>query len=145
MRIQESIEIQLPAEEVYNFISDVNNLTRCSDVITEVRNAPVGAVKVGDTYSTKAKVMGRTIETSHRVLTADAPNRLEMDGKNGTLNLKVEIIFESVEGGTRVTQVGEGKLSGAMRLARPMVERTVRQQVRGDLENLKSILEQQGA
>jgi carbon monoxide dehydrogenase subunit G len=145
VRIQESIDIKLPSEDVYNFVANVNNLMQCSDVITEVRDAPQHAVKVGDTYSTTAEVMGRTIKTSHTVLTADPPNRLEMDGKNGTLNLKVEIVIESVEGGTRVTQVGEGKLSGAMRFARPIVERTVRKQVRSDLENMKRILEQKEA
>jgi carbon monoxide dehydrogenase subunit G len=141
VRIEESIEIDLPPEEVYAFFSDVNNLTKCSDVITEIRGAPDRAVQVGDTYTTVAKVMGRTVETSHRVVVADSPNRLEMDGKNDTLGLKVVIILEATTRGTRVTQAGEGKLEGALRFARPVIERTVRQQVRRDLENVKRILE----
>ncbi len=143
MRIEESVEISLPPVRVYEFIADVNNLARCSDVISEVHNAPDRAVQVGDTYTTKATVMGRTVTTSHRVVTADPPNRLEMDGKNGTLNLKVVIVFEPSDSGTRVTQIGEGELGGALRFVRPVVERTVRQQVRGDLANLKRILEEQ--
>jgi carbon monoxide dehydrogenase subunit G len=145
LRIEESIAIQRPPEDIYNFMADVNNLTLCSDVITEVRDAPERAVQEGDSYSTTARVMGRTVTTSHRVIAADSPRRLEMDGKNGSLNLKVVITFEAIDEGTRVTQVGEGEPGGALRFARPLVERTVRQQVRSDLKNLKRILEEQGS
>jgi carbon monoxide dehydrogenase subunit G len=140
-RVEESIEIQRPPEDVYDFMADVNNLTQCSDAVTEVRDAPDRAVEEGDTYTTVARVFGRTVETLHRVIDADPPHRLEMDGKNGSMHLRVVITFEPSGEGTRVTQIGEGEPGGALRFAGPMVERTIRQQIRNDLKNLKKLLE----
>jgi carbon monoxide dehydrogenase subunit G len=143
MRVQESIEIQRPPEDVYDFMTDVRNIVKCSGAITEVRDAPERPVVVGDSYTTVARVMGRTIETSHKVTAAQRPERLEMSGKSGSMNLRVEITFEPTDSGTLVTQVGDGEASGVLRFASSVIERTIRQQIRSDLEKLKAIMEQE--
>jgi uncharacterized membrane protein len=142
-RIEESIEIKRPREEVYDYMAKVDNLERCSDAIAEVRDAPGRAVEPGDTYSTVAKIIGQTIETNHRVVTAIPPELLEIEGKTGRTEVRVRIVFENTNEGTRVIQTGEGKPGGALRFAGPMFERTMRSQIQSDLRNLKRILEQQ--
>jgi carbon monoxide dehydrogenase subunit G len=143
VHVEASIEINRPPEDVYEFMANVNNLPRCSSAIQEVNDAPERAIEQGDTYTSVAKVMGRTITTSHRVEQADFPSRLEIEGKTGNTVISVTIRFEPTEVGTRVIQSGEGEPGGALRFAGPILERTMRRQLREDLDNLKKILEQE--
>jgi carbon monoxide dehydrogenase subunit G len=141
MRIEESIEINRSPEEVYEFVANVNNLPKCSDAIEEVRNAPDGSVSEGDTYTSVAKVMGRTVETSHKVLAARFPEFLDIDGQTGKTKIRVTIEIEPTPTGSRITQRGEGEPGGALRFVGGMVERTMRKQLQDDLANIKRLLE----
>lgn len=141
MKIEESIEINQPLETVYEFFANVNNLPKCSGAIAEVRGAPDRAVEVGDTYTSVARVMGTEIETAHRVLRVEPSQELEIEGTTGRTRILVHMTFEATESGTRVIQRGEGEPGGALRLAGPMLARTMKKQVRDDLNNVKKVLE----
>jgi carbon monoxide dehydrogenase subunit G len=145
VRIEESIEINRPPEEVYEFVANVNNLPKCSGAVQEVRNAPDGLVSEGDTYTSVAKVMGRSVETSHRVIEARHPEVLDIDGKTGSTKIRVTITIEPTDTGSRVTQRGEGEPGGALRYLGGMIERTMKRQLHDDLSSLKKILESNGA
>lgn len=144
MRIEETIEIAQSPERVYEFMANVNNLPRCSSAVHEVKGAPEAAVSQGDRYTTIAKILGRTIETDHQVNEADPPNRLVIAGTTGRTRVQVTINFEPSDSGTRVTQIGEGEPGGALRFVGPVFERTMRRQIRSDLDTLKKVLEQEG-
>jgi carbon monoxide dehydrogenase subunit G len=143
MRIEESIEINRSPGDVYEFVANVNNLPKCSDAIQEVRNAPDGPVTEGDTYTSIASVMGRTVETSHRVLAARFPDLLDIDGRAGKTNIRVTIEIEQTPNGSRITQRGEGEPGGALRFVGAMVERTMRRQLQRDLASIKQTMESQ--
>jgi carbon monoxide dehydrogenase subunit G len=145
MQIEESIQIDRSPEEVYAFMANVNNLPKCSGAIKKVSNAPEHPVTEGDTYTSTASIMGRTIETSHRVLQAKPVELLVIDGKTGKTTLKVTISIEPTPNGCRVTQRGEGEPGGALRFVSGMVERTMKRQLHDDLVNLKKILESDGS
>jgi carbon monoxide dehydrogenase subunit G len=144
VRIEESIVINQSPEQVYAFVANVNNLPRCSSAIREVRNAPDRLLREGDTYTSVASMMGRTIETAHTVRRALPPQTLEIDGLTGSTRILVTITVEPLDGGTRITQRGEGEPSGALRFLSGMVERAMRRQIRDDLKNMKSFLEDTG-
>ena len=59
------------------------------------------------------------------------------------MSIEQSLTFEPVEGGTRLTMVGEAETGGFFKLAEPVVNRMMQRQLEGNIANLKDILEAQ--
>ena len=144
MRIEESVEINLPPEEVFDYVANPENLPGWSSLVLEVHRETQGELREGDRYTSVSKFLGRRFETPFEV-TAHEPNRLHSHrSTGGPLPQEYTSTFEEVAGGgTRMTQVVEGEPGGFFSLAGPLLERAGRRQFRADLETLKDLLEAQ--
>ena len=145
MRIEESVEINLPPEEVFDYVADPENLPGWSSLVLEVQKETQGELREGDRYTSVAKFLGRRFETPIQV-TAHEPPRLHSDKSTGG-PFEQEYTFvleEAVGGGTRLTQAAEGEPGGFFRLVGPLLEVAGRRQFKTDLANLKDLLEARG-
>ena len=59
--------------------------------------------------------------------------------------METTVTYEPVDGGTRVHQVAKGDPRGFFKVAEPVLVKLVRRQLKGSLENLKDLLEGEGA
>lgn len=145
MRIEESVEINRPPEEVFDYVADPENLPEWSGIVLEVQKEGPGQPKEGDRFTSVAKFLGRRFETPLEV-TAHQPPRLHSHKSTGGPMPQewTRTFEETAGGGTRLTQVVEGEPGSFFRLAGPLLERAGRRQFRADLENLKDLLEAQG-
>jgi len=142
MRIEESVEINLPPEEVFDYVADPENLPGWSSLVLEVQKETQGELREGDRYTSVAKFLGRRFETPMEV-TAHEPPRLHSDKSTGG-PFEQEYTFvleEAAGGGTRLTQAAEGEPGGFFRLVGPLLEVAGRRQFKTDLANLKDLLE----
>ena len=142
MRIEESVEINLPPEEVFDYVADPENLPGWSSLVLEVQKETQGELREGDRYTSVAKFLGRRFETPMEV-TAHEPPRLHVDRSTGG-PFPQEYTFvleETAAGGTRLTQAAEGEPGGFFRLVGPLLEVAGRRQFKTDLANLKDLLE----
>ena len=142
MRIEESVEINLPPEEVFDYVADPENLPGWSSLVLEVQKETQGELREGDRYTSVAKFLGRRFETPMQV-TAHEPPRLHSDKSTGG-PFEQEYTFvleETASGGTRLTQAAEGEPGGFFRLVGPLLEVAGRRQFKTDLANLKDLLE----
>ena len=64
--VETSISINKPVEEVFAFLSDLNNQTKLNDTLSEV--VINGPVQVGTTFKLKGSVMGRAFETDNEIV-----------------------------------------------------------------------------
>ena len=80
MRIEESVEINLPPEEVFDYVADPENLPGWSSLVLEVQKETQGELREGDRYTSVAKFLGRRFETPMQVTTHE-PRRL--GGRDG--------------------------------------------------------------
>ncbi len=55
MRIEESIEINRPVENVFAYVSDVNHLPQWAGTTIEVKDAPEGPLHDGATFTDVGK------------------------------------------------------------------------------------------
>jgi uncharacterized protein YndB with AHSA1/START domain len=145
MRIEESVEINRPIEEVFAYVADPQNLPEWSGIVQEVRKEGQGQLEEGDRFSTIAKFLGRRFETPMEVGVHQPPRRHSDRSVGGPFAQEYTYTFEETAGGgTRLTQVAEGEPGGFFRLVGPLLKAAGRRQFRADLENLKDLLEAQG-
>jgi uncharacterized membrane protein len=145
MRVEESVEINRPLEEVYSYAANPEHYPEWSGIILEVQKEGPGELAEGERFTTVSKFLGRTFETPFEV-TAHERNRLHSHrSTGGPLPQEYTSTFEETAGGgTRMTQVVEGEPGGFFRLAGPLLEAAGRRQFKADLEMLKDLLEAQG-
>lgn len=143
MKIEYSVTIQRPIEEVFAFVSNVGNWSQWVSGTSEARQTSPGPIQVGTTFTQVSNFLGRRFEINATV-TEYEPNRrfaLASDGK--PVPFGNQIIFEAVREGTRMTDVlsSTGDVSGLFKLAAPVMEGMLRNQFEKDHEHLKELLE----
>jgi uncharacterized protein YndB with AHSA1/START domain len=148
MRVEESVEINRPLEEVFDYMANPENLPEWTELVVEVgdvRKSTSDQLQEGDTFTVVAKFLGRKFEMPFE-RTSYEPNRRYTDrGTGGPVsNQEWRYTFEELAGGTRLRRVAEGEPGGFFKLADPIIERALRRQVRTDLDTLKDVLEARG-
>jgi uncharacterized protein YndB with AHSA1/START domain len=140
MRIQDSIIIERPVEDVFAYVSNVNHLPEWAGTTIEVKDAPAGPLRDGATFADVGKFLGRRIDTPFRA-TVEAPHRLVYRSTGGLVPHDWTYTFEPLEDSTRMTLAVEGEPGGFFRLATPLLERALRRQMSKDLASLKRVIE----
>ncbi len=144
MRIEESVQINRPLEEVFSYVTNPESLPEWSNLVLEVRMDTEGPLQEGDRFTTVAKFLGRRFETPFEVTAHEPPTHHSDRSRGGPFEQEFIYTFEETEGGTtRLTWVAEGEPGGFFRLAGPLLERVGRRQSRADLQTLKDLLEAQ--
>jgi hypothetical protein len=115
VRIESSVVIARPVEEVFPYFLDVEKATKSDPDVESVVRTPEGRIEVGTTFRMRqripaiARLMGRR-QDSTMVYTLIDPNRaFEFDAELGPLSPHMRVTFEQTQGGTRVTVRGGGE------------------------------------
>ena len=140
IKVEKSVVINKPVEEVFNFLTDEGNYTKWQAGVQEVieggsRNT------VGSQFTEVRKFMGQEMRTTLE-LTDFVPNS-HWSAKviKGPVPYVVDMTFESVDGGTRVTTRVDGEPKGFFKLAEGMVASQLEKSLTEDQQKLKEILE----
>src|SRR5215210_8273338 len=145
MRVEQSVEINRPVEEVFSYVSTVESQPEWATPPQEVRKDTQGPPKEGDTFTAVAKFLGRRSETPFRITSIEPNRQFSYRATGGPIpDQRWNNTFEEVSGGTRLTMVLEGAPGGFFRLAEPLIQRAVNRQFRADLGTLKDMLESRG-
>jgi uncharacterized protein YndB with AHSA1/START domain len=146
MRVEESVEINRPVDEVFEYVANPENLPEWSGIVLEVhKEDPQRELREGERFTTVAKFLGRRFETPMEVTAHEPPRRHSDRSTGGPFEQEYTFLLEEAAGGgTRLTQVGEGEPGGFFRLVGPLLEMAGRRQFRADLGNLKDLLEARG-
>ncbi len=144
MRIEETVEIDRPLEEVFDYVANPENLPVWSSIVLEVHKEAQGELREGDRFTTVAKFLGRRFETPMEVTSHEPPRQHSDRSTGGPFEQEYTYTFEQTAGGpTRLTQVAEGEPGGFFRLVGPLLEMAGKRQFRADLQTLKDLLEAQ--
>lgn len=145
MRVEESVEISRPVEEVFAYVANPENLPEWSGIVLEVHKETQGQLQEGGRFTVGAKFLGRRFETPFEVSAHEPPRRHSDKSTGGPFPQEYTYTFEETAGGgTRFTQVAEGEPGGFFKLVGPLLEMAGRRQFRADLQTLKDLLETQG-
>ncbi len=148
MKVQESILIDRSPEEVFAFFDDRANDARWMGSVTRSEWLDEGAsTEVGRRGRMVMDAMGRR-EFDDEVTDYEPGRRVAHRAVAGSMVIHTACIAEPSGDGCRVTVTYEPeRLPGGVfgRLLAPLTARVVRRNYRSDLENLKALLEDEGA
>jgi len=139
VRIELTIDVARPAEEVFAHLVDLDRIPEWQESAVESRaDEPLAeGVRIFECR----RALGREVHSELEVTEFDRPRRLILKTVNGPVRFTVDHRLAETDGGTRLTVVAEGKAGGLMRLGEPMLARTVETEMRKDFERLKELLE----
>jgi carbon monoxide dehydrogenase subunit G len=100
--VERTVTTSRPLEDVFAFISNLENFPRFQDGLQDMRVTSGGGTAVGTKATGVRHILGRRVEQSFEV-TEYVPNqRFAIKGKGGPLSTENRYTFESADGGTRV-------------------------------------------
>ena len=143
IRVEHSVVIERPIEEVFAFAADPNNNPLWQSITLETQTVSGVEVDVGTTFNNVIKFLGRRIETTLEVVESEPPRRQCVRVTSGPIPASGCYVFEPAagSGSTRFTQTLEAEVGGFFRLAEPLVGRAIRRQTETDMATLKDLLE----
>ena len=142
MRVEGSIDIDIPVAQVFDYVADVDNYPDWMAHVLEVRKDAPGRPQQGDRFTVAIKSLGRRFETTYERVTYE-PNRRCTDSATGgpVSNQRWHCVFQDVSGGTRLSRAVEAELEGVLKLLQPLQKRVAKRQLGVDLRTLKDVLE----
>ena len=142
MHVEESIEINRPLQEVFDYVSDVGNYPKWMAHALEVRKDTPDLPQQGDRFTLAIKSVGLRFETPYE-RTSSEPNRQITDRAVGgpVPNQRWHSAFQEVPGGTRFTRAVDVESGGLLKLLEPLQKRAAGRQLRKDLQTLKNVVE----
>ena len=141
VRVQGSIHIHRPVEQVYSFAVRPENVPLWSAVPLEARKISEGPVGVGTTASFVNTFLGRRIRADFEVTEFEPNLRFCSRTTSAPFPVRNTMTFERIEAGTRITQTIETEPGGFFKVAKPILRLVGERELRKSLTNLKELLE----
>ena len=136
-----SVTIQKPAEEVFAFLADFENIPTWNYAIEETSKASAGPVGVGTRYRQTRSVPTRSAE-DFEVTVFEPARRLAIHGQIGPFRAQISYVLDAAPGATRlVNNVELDPSPAALRLVAPLATLKIKAAVAQNLGQLKLILE----
>jgi uncharacterized protein YndB with AHSA1/START domain len=142
IHIEHSIQIGRSRSEVFDFLTNVENLPRWQANL--VQSVPIsdGPARVGFQFEETIHVMMRRIRAVCTVTEIKANERFAFEMRsNGPLDCDAHFELQPVANGTRLTLIGTARLRGVWRLLQPIVAGELRKETLAELMAMKALLE----
>jgi uncharacterized membrane protein len=143
MKVEHAVSINLPVEEIFAYMSNLENLADWSSVVISARKISSDAKLVGTTVRCTIRILGRWFDTTYEIVEC-VPNRyLTFKSITGVAPSLICFQFEPVEGlGTNVIVEEIINFTGGfLGFAETLITRVISRQVANDLLTLKDLLE----
>jgi hypothetical protein len=140
-RVEGEIIINRPVEEVFDFVADERNEPRYNRRMAHAQQTSPGPVGVGSQFRVEMRTMGRMVGMTIEFTAYERPRLLESWTRLSSMDIRGELRFDPVAGGTRMQWSWDLQPHGGLRLMRPMIIRMGRRQERTIWAGLKRVLE----
>ena len=138
-----SIIIHRPIEEVFAYVSDLQNGPQWQSGLLEVRHTTPGPLAIGAQFTSVRKFLGRKMEASIEIVTYEPNRKFAMKSTSGPTPFEQSFLFESTAEGTRLTTLLQLHPGGLMGLAEPLIAASVKREMEAAFGDLKDLLESQ--
>jgi uncharacterized protein YndB with AHSA1/START domain len=140
VKVEHSVEIERPAEEVFAWLTDLGRLPEWQASVIESRaEGPLGE---GSRIRERRRLLGHEAETELEVETFEPGRRLALSTLRGPIDLSVDHVLEEVDGRTTLHVTAEARPGGVLRFAGPAMAARARHELRRDFGRLKELLEE---
>ncbi len=135
-----TVTIHRPADDVFAFLADFENIPQWNYAIEETRKTSSGPVGIGTTYLQTRSVPRRQAE-GFEVTVFEPDRQLAIHGQIGPFQATISYRLEPAGDATTIVNTVELKASAATRLVAPLAAPAIKGAVAQNLGALKLILE----
>lgn len=140
-KVQHSVTIDQPVEQVFAFITDTRNTTRWQPLISEARATLEGPAQIGAQVTEVRTFIGRKMESTYEIVELEPNKRMVLKSVGGPFPYKGTITFESLGNATKVTFEAETETRGFFKLADGMIAGSMRKKWETNLSTAKQVVE----
>jgi uncharacterized membrane protein len=140
-RIEGEIIIKRPVEEVFDFCADESNEPRYNPRMTHAEQTSSGAIGLGSQFQAEMRTMGRKVSMTIEWTAYERPRRLASWTRLSGMDIRGDLRFEPVAGGTRMRWAWVLEPHGGVKLMGPILSMMGRRQERTIWAGLKRVLE----
>lgn len=119
MRLHEKRHIDLPVEQVFNYVSDFANTEQWDPGVKSARQVGDGPVGVGTKYDVVATFGSSEVPMVYEVTAFEPHRRVVLAGSSETLDAIDDIRFEPSGGGTLVDYTADFTFNNWIRFVAP--------------------------
>jgi uncharacterized membrane protein len=143
MKVEHSVFINLPVEEIFAYMSNLENLVDWSYVVISARKISSEEMLVGTTVRCTIRILGRWLDTTYEIIECVPSRYLTIKSITGVAPILICYRFEPMEdGGTNVSVEENIHFTGGfLGFAEPVVISVIHRQLAYDLLTLKDLLE----
>ena len=139
-KVENTVVIQKPVEEVFAFVNNPDNTTKWQGGVEAVKHEG-GTSQVGAQYTEVRKFMGKEMNTVMEVTGLEENKKYAAKVVKGPVHFDVEVTFAAEGGSTKMTTIVQGEPGGFFKLAENMVVKQLEESLAEDGKRLKSLLE----
>ena len=142
-RIDESVEIDRPIEEVWAYLTDFFNAPRMSGSgIIGLRQTSAGPLGLGSTLQGRRVVLGFETRNTFQVTEWDPPRAFAATTAGPPFRSGItRVVLEPAAEGTRLQMVSDFELQPAMKLLWPVMGPVIRRRMRASFGRTKALIE----
>lgn len=142
-KFKKNIFINRSQQDVFDFLSNPDNLTKWVPVTESVEWISKGKPDVGATFKVVANMRGGKTEGLFEITNWDPPNRYSYKSVKLSFPGTMESIFTLApkDNGTQVTFEGQIAITGILKFAERMLGKRAEKRDEGNIETMKQLLE----
>jgi len=138
-RVERSVRIQAPPEEVFAYLSDLDNLAEWQAGVTSARRTSDGDMRVGATALVTRELMGQRMEAPLTVTELAAPHRLGIGSEVSGVKAQATLDLVGVDDGRATDLTFAMEIRGSMLTSfmEPMIAGAAGGDIEASLERLR--------
>ncbi len=142
LTVEESVDINKPRPEVFDFFSDPDNVAVYSSNLVDYEVVSGGPREVGRKAKFAVKVVGVRLDYTDELVELVENERAKLESRDGRIPYSITLTFSDEGSGTRVTWLQESEsLGGVFKLGDGLVMKMYSRDVRSNLDKAKTLLE----
>jgi uncharacterized membrane protein len=141
IQIEKSIVIYRPVEQVFAYLTALDNGARWQSGVVEETKLTPGPVSLGTQFHNVTEFLGRRLESTLEVTEFEPGKAFGFRSISAPFPTRMIHRYEAVPGGTLLTIVAQADPGGIYKFAQAFAARHAGQKLETDLKNLKRILE----
>jgi uncharacterized membrane protein len=135
VRNEKAITIHRPVEEVFTYVSNLQNGHEWQSGLLEVHRKANGPLGVGTQFTSIRKFMGRRLESGIEFVAYEPNKKIAFKSISGSSPFEQSFLFETTPEGTRLTTVLELQTGGLMGLAEPLIASGIRREMDANFDD----------
>jgi hypothetical protein len=139
--IQVKTIIRRPPGTVFKFTSNYENDPEWRSGVISMTHDPKGPVHLGMKTHEEMRFFGRKIQVTAEIVAVESERLTSFRSLTGPIKVHGDRIFSSVKEGTLFTYTAVAELNGVFGLLSPIVVKSFMKRATGDIDRLRTILE----